>query len=139
MPTVQEEQLPDGESAQKFVMVAYNIARAYDNVVHRFLRAHLTELGVPACMNTWVWRFLSDRRACVGVNGTESIERVYRASLPQGSETSWQKRSPWRKIAPRSTSSLSSERRPTRPDTIWSRRGRATQAATVQRPDGTGN
>ena len=43
------------------------------------------ELGIPACLNTWVWSFLRDRRACVDVNGTKSSERVYMAGLPQGS------------------------------------------------------
>ena len=66
-------------------MVAYDFARAYDKVDHRLLRARLAELGIPACLNTWVWSFLRDRRACVELNGTRSGERVYRAGLPQGS------------------------------------------------------
>ena len=44
--------MPDGESAQKFVMVAFDFARAYDKVDHRLLRARLTELGIPACLNS---------------------------------------------------------------------------------------
>ncbi|KAF0312086.1 putative RNA-directed DNA polymerase from transposon BS [Amphibalanus amphitrite] len=78
-------QVPDGEAAQKYVLVAYDFSRAYDRVDHRLLRARLAELGIPACFNTWVWAFLRDRRACVEVNGTKSGERVYRAGLPQGS------------------------------------------------------
>ncbi|KAF0300769.1 putative RNA-directed DNA polymerase from transposon BS [Amphibalanus amphitrite] len=78
-------QVPDGEAAQKYVLVAYDFSRAYDRVDHRLLRARLAELGIPACYNTWVWAFLRDRRACVEVNGTKSGERVYRAGLPQGS------------------------------------------------------
>ncbi|KAF0312570.1 putative RNA-directed DNA polymerase from transposon BS [Amphibalanus amphitrite] len=78
-------QLPDGESAQRFVLVAYDFARAYDKVDHRLLRARLAEMGVPACFNSWVWSFLRDRRACVELNGARSGERVYRAGLPQGS------------------------------------------------------
>ena len=66
-------------------MVTYDFARAYDKVDHRLLRARLAELGIPACLNTWVWSFLRDRRACVEVNGTKSSEQVYRAGLPPGS------------------------------------------------------
>ena len=84
-PPSRKKQVPDGESAQKYVMVAYDFARAYDKVDHRLLRARLAELGIPACLNTWVWSFLRDRRACVELNGTRSGERVYRAGLPQGS------------------------------------------------------
>ncbi|XP_043212000.1 uncharacterized protein LOC122376264 [Amphibalanus amphitrite] len=80
-----KKQVPDGEAAQKYVLVAFDFARAYDKVDHRLLRARLAELGIPACANTWVWHFLRDRRACVELNGTRSEERVYRARLPQGS------------------------------------------------------
>ena len=80
-----KKQVPDGEAAQKYVLVAYDFARAYDKVDHRLLRARLAELGIPACFNTWVWSFLRDRRACVELNGTRSGERIYRAGLPQGS------------------------------------------------------
>ena len=84
-PPSRKTQMPDGEAAQKFVLVAYDFARAYDKVDHRLLRARLAEAGIPACLNTWVWSFLRDRRACVELNGTRSGERVYRAGLPQGS------------------------------------------------------
>ena len=40
---------------------------------------------VTPLLNTWMWSFLLDRRACVELNGTRSRERVERAGLPQGS------------------------------------------------------
>ena len=73
--------MPDGEAAQKYVMVAYDLARAYDKIDHRLLRARLADLGIPACMNTWVWNFLRDQRACMELQGTRSGERVYQAGL----------------------------------------------------------
>ena len=73
------------ESAQKYVLVAYDFARAYDVVDHRLLRVRLLELGLPHCMVTWVWQWLRDRRVRVELNGTYSSERVFRAGLPQGS------------------------------------------------------
>ena len=40
----------EGTSAQKFVLVAYDFARAYDVVDHRLLRVRLLELGLPHCL-----------------------------------------------------------------------------------------
>ena len=80
-PPSRKTQMPDGEAVQKYVLVAYDFARAYDKVDHWLLRARLAELGVPACLNTWVWSYMRDRRACVELNGTRSGERVYRAAV----------------------------------------------------------
>ena len=76
---------PDGSTAQKYTLIAFDFARAYDTVDHRLLRARLLELGLPTCLVTWVWQWLRDRRVRVEVNGALSHERVFRAGLPQGS------------------------------------------------------
>ncbi|XP_043220268.1 uncharacterized protein LOC122380836 [Amphibalanus amphitrite] len=76
---------PDGQSAQKFVLLAFDFSGAYDTVDHRLLRARLLDQGLPRCFVRWVWQFLRDRRACMELNGARSSERIYRAGLPQGS------------------------------------------------------
>ncbi|KAF0301519.1 putative RNA-directed DNA polymerase from transposon BS [Amphibalanus amphitrite] len=76
---------PEGTTAQKYVLVAYDFARAYDVVDHRLLRLRLLELGLPRCMVQWTWQWLRDRQVAVEVNGVKSGERVFRAGLPQGS------------------------------------------------------
>ena len=73
------------ESAQKYVLVAYDFARAYDVVDHRLLCVRLLELGLPHCMITWMWQWLRDRRVRWELNGANSSERVFRVDLPQGS------------------------------------------------------
>ena len=84
-PKAKTARQPEGTCAQKYVLMAFDFARAYDTVDHRLLRLRLLELGVPLCLTQWVWQFLRDRRARVEVNGTVSSERIYRAGLPQGS------------------------------------------------------
>ena len=46
----------DGACAQKYVLLAFDFARAYDTVDHRLLRVRLIELGIPRCFHAWVWR-----------------------------------------------------------------------------------
>ena len=79
------KQVPDGSSVQKYLLLAFDFARAYDTVDHRLLRVRLLELGVPRCFVAWIWSFLRDRRAKVEYQRATSGERVYRAGLPQGS------------------------------------------------------
>ena len=74
---------PDGSTAQKFILTAYDFSRAYDVVDHRLLRVRLLELGLPLCLVQWIWNWLRDRRAKVEVQGAFSKERVFRAGLPQ--------------------------------------------------------
>ena len=76
---------PDGSTAQKYVLVAYDFSRAYDVVDHKLLRLRLLELGLPLCLARWVWGWLRDRRVRVEVQGALSKERIFRAGLPQGS------------------------------------------------------
>ena len=85
IPKSRRKQAPDGSSAQKFVLLAFDFARAYDTVDHRLLRIRLLELGVPRCFVAWIWSYLRDRRARVEYQSATSSERVYRAGLPQGS------------------------------------------------------
>ena len=40
---------------------------------------------IPKCMALWIFQFLWGRRARVEVNGVRSMERAFRAGLPQGS------------------------------------------------------
>lgn len=84
-PKARKKNPPEGTTAQKFVLVAFDFARAYDVVDHRLLRVRLLGLGLPLCMVQWVWQWLRDRRVRVEVNGVKSKERVFRAGLPQGS------------------------------------------------------
>ena len=76
---------PEGTTAQKYVLVAYDFARAYDVVDHRLLRLRPLELGLPRCMVRRTWQWLRDRPVTVELNGVKSGERVFRAGLPQGS------------------------------------------------------
>ena len=84
-PKSRSKHAPDGACAQKYVLLAFDFARAYDTVDHRLLRVRLLELGVPRCFINWTWSFLRDRRARVEYQSATSGERVYRAGLPQGS------------------------------------------------------
>ena len=68
--------------AQKYVLVAFDFARAYDVVDHRLLRLSLTEQGLPLCLVRWVWQWLRDRRTRVEVRGDLSGEGIFRAGLP---------------------------------------------------------
>ena len=74
----------DAEMAQKYVLLAFDFARAYDKIDHHMLRLKLLQMGVPSCMVSWIWQFLRNRRACTEVNGVRSAERPFRAGLPQG-------------------------------------------------------
>ena len=85
LPKSRSKRAADGATAQKFVLLAFDFARAYDTVDHKLLKSRLLELGVPVCLVRWTWQFLRDRRAKVEVNGTLSRERIFRAGLPQGS------------------------------------------------------
>ncbi|KAF0314478.1 putative RNA-directed DNA polymerase from transposon BS [Amphibalanus amphitrite] len=85
LPKARKKDPPEGTTAQKFVLTAYDFSRAYDVVDHRLLRVRLLELGLPHCMVRWLWQWLRDRRVRVEVNGVKSGERVFRAGLPQGS------------------------------------------------------
>ena len=76
---------PDGSTAQKYLLTAYDFSRAYDVVDHRLLKLRLLELGLPLCLVRWVWSWLRDRRVRVEVQGALSKERIFRAGLPQGS------------------------------------------------------
>ena len=74
----------DGATADKFVLVAYDFARAYDTIDHHMLYLKLLR-QIPHCMAKWIFHFLRDRSARVEVNGTLSPARPFRAGLPQGS------------------------------------------------------
>ena len=78
-------QKEEGSTAQRFVLTAYDFARAYDVVDHRLLQLRLLELGLPRCIVRWIWQWLRDRRVRVELNGEVSSERIFRAGLPQGS------------------------------------------------------
>ena len=84
-PKSRKRDPPEGTTTQKFVLVAFDFARAYDVVDHRLLRVRLLELGLPLCMVQWLWQWLRDRRIRVDVSRVKSRERVFRAGLPQGS------------------------------------------------------
>ncbi|KAF0290571.1 putative RNA-directed DNA polymerase from transposon BS [Amphibalanus amphitrite] len=85
LPKSRSKRVADGTTAQKYVLLAFDFARAYDTVDHRLLRVRLMEMGVPRCLYNWTWQFLRDRRATVEYQSATSGERVFRAGLPQGS------------------------------------------------------
>ena len=85
LPKARRADPPEGTTAQKYALVAFDFARAYDTVDHRILRLRLLEMGVPTHYVNWIWQFLRARRARVELNGVRSGERIYRAGLPQGS------------------------------------------------------
>ena len=75
----------EGRTAEKFVLLSFDFARAYDTIDHRMLKLKLLRLSLPMCLVDWIFQFLRDRRARVEVNGVPSEERPCRAGLPQGS------------------------------------------------------
>ena len=75
----------EGRTAEKFVLLSFDFARAYDTIDHRMLKLKLLRLSLPRCLVNWIFQFLRDRRARVEVNGVPSEERPFRAGLPQGS------------------------------------------------------
>ena len=74
------ERRPDGNTARKYVLVAFDFAMAYDLADHRLLRVSLIEQGLPLCLVSWVWQWLRDRRVKVEVSGMLSEERIFRAA-----------------------------------------------------------
>ena len=84
-PKSRKRNSPEGTTAQKFVLVAFDFARAYDVVDHRLLRVRLLELGLPLCLVQWMWQWLRNGSVRVEVSGVKSRERMFLASLPQGS------------------------------------------------------
>ena len=75
----------EGRTAEKFALLSFDFARAYDTIDHRMLKLKLLRLSLPRCLVDWIFQFLRDRRARVEVNGVPSEERPFRAGLPQGS------------------------------------------------------
>ena len=60
----------EGRTAEKFVLLSFDFARAYDMIDHRMLRLKLHRVSLPKCMINWIFQFLRDRRARVEINGT---------------------------------------------------------------------
>ena len=75
----------EGWTAERFVLLSFDFARAYDTIDHRMLKLKLLRLSLPRCLVDWIFQFLRDRRARVEVNDVPSEERPFRAGLPQGS------------------------------------------------------
>ena len=75
----------EGRTAEKFVLLFFDFAKAYDTIDHRMLRLKLLRLSLPKCMIDWVFQFLRDRRARVEINGNPGEDRIFRPGLPQGS------------------------------------------------------
>ena len=44
----------------------------------------MADLGLPRCLVAWVWAFLSDRQACVRLNGQLGGYCCVREGTPQG-------------------------------------------------------
>ena len=85
-PRSRKKNLADGETAQRYVLMAFDFSRAYDTVDHRLLRVRLLQQGIPLCLISWIWSSLCrDRRAHTELNGCKSRDRIFRAGLPQGS------------------------------------------------------
>ena len=67
------------------VVVALDIARAFDKVWHRGLLEKLRAKGIPGGLLHLLWNYLEDRSLSVAVNGETSESLPVEASVPQGS------------------------------------------------------
>ena len=75
----------EGRTAEKFVLLSFDFARAYDTIDHSMMRLQLHRLSLPKCMIDWIFQVLRDHSARVEINGTPGEQRIFRAGLPQGS------------------------------------------------------
>ena len=69
-------------------MVLVDFSRAYDRTWRTGLLYKMARLGLPRCYVAWFRAFLSDRPACVRINGTTGNFRTLRDGTPQGAVTS---------------------------------------------------
>ena len=69
---------------KRTTLALVDFSRAFDKVWHIGLAHKLLRAGIPNCCVWWIRQFLSDRRACVRLNGVCSRKRIFRAGVPQG-------------------------------------------------------
>jgi ribonuclease HI len=69
---------------KRTTLALVDFSRAFDKVWHIGLAHKLLRAGIPNCYVWWIRQFLSDRRACVRLNGVCSRQRVFRTGVPQG-------------------------------------------------------
>ena len=73
--------LDRGESIES---VFLDLIKAYDRVSHQGLISKLSTRGFSYSSLEWMWNFVSHRKQCVRLNGTESTWLAPRSGIPQG-------------------------------------------------------
>ena len=69
---------------ERTVMALVDFKRAFDRTWRVGLQWKMANLGLPRCLVAWVRAFLSDRQACVRLNGQLGGYRCVREGTPQG-------------------------------------------------------
>ena len=64
--------------------VFLDLSKAYDRVSHQGLRSKLSTCRFSYSSLEWVSNFVSHRKQCVSLNGTESTWLAPRSGIPQG-------------------------------------------------------
>ena len=72
------------QSRRRTVMALVDFRRAFDRTWRTGLLWKMAGLGLPRCLVAWVRAFLSDRQACVRLNGQLGGFRCVREGTPQG-------------------------------------------------------
>ena len=73
--------LDRGESIDS---VFLDLSKAYDRVSHQGLISKLSTCGISYSSLEWMLNFVSHRKQCVRLNGTESTWLASRSGIPQG-------------------------------------------------------
>ena len=81
--------IADGlQEKKRTVLILVDFSRAYDRTWRAGLLYKMSQLGIPRCYTAWFKAFLTDRKACVRLNDTNSGFRILRDGTPQGAVTS---------------------------------------------------
>ena len=70
------------------MLVLVDFSRAYDRAWRTGILYKMMRMGLPRCFTAWFKALLTDRQACVRLNGARSKFRVLRDGTPQGAVTS---------------------------------------------------
>ena len=80
------QDIDDGfQEREKTVLALFDFARAYDKVWRDALCWKLMEFGIGRRLISWLQSWMSNRKACVAVQGVWSREYLFEQGLPQGS------------------------------------------------------
>ena len=73
------------DRAAKNALLAFDFSKAYDKVWKKGLLYKLIKMEIPTKMIKWIRSFITERHACVEVNGKTSKWKKFKEGLPQGS------------------------------------------------------